>query len=321
VRGKQGIFFKNTGRSKNYQKMAIAFLKLLLPPPLRRPLQNLNLIPYQVPTFTTPPLHVPNQQLFVRSFSYLRRNLPRPRRPRMPALKSVINRRQRAKYCTCPDCQSKRLFTRVSYLPSYFRRSRVPNYNRTGGGGLGAGGQQQVCKRKIHTDARGDDVGKGGKFWTRLRHALRATRIEWYPIPIGLGIAYVAFAHLRKMRERGWSSTPSDGDGDVQGSSNVKDRSDVKIHGPWQLYVLSTLPLRSISRIWGKFNAIELPVFMRAPGYKLFSWIFGCQLDELKELDLTKYRNLAEFFSRELREGARVIDPTADLVRSLLIQA
>ena len=93
-------------------------------------------------------------------------------------------------------------------------------------------------------------------------------------------------------------------------------RDDVRVHGPWQLYVLSTLPLRSISRLWGKFNAIELPVFMRAPGYKLYSWIFGCELDELKEPDLTKYRNLAEFFSRELRDGARVIDTSADLVRA-----
>ena len=281
-----------------------AFLKFLLPPPLRRPLKNLNLLPVQVPKFTSPPLHVPNQQLFVRSFSYIRRNLPRPRLRRIPALKSVINRR-RAKYCTCADCQSKRLLNRVPYLPSYFRRSRVPIYKN---------GAQQICKRKLHSDARSnaEDIDKG-RFWTRLRRALRATKVEWYPIPIGLGIAYVAFAHLRKMRERGWS-TPRTGT-DQSPYPNTRDRNEVKVHGPWQVYVLSTLPLRSISRLWGKFNALELPLFMRAPGYKLYSWIFGCRLDELKEPDLSKYRNLAEFFSRELREGARVIDTTAALVR------
>jgi hypothetical protein len=297
--------------------MAVAFLKFLLPPPLRRPLQNLKLIPYQVPTFTPPPIQVPNQQLIFRSFTYLSHSLPRPRRPRMPTLKSVIYRRQRGsggpKYCTCADCQSKRLLNRVPYLPSYFRRSRVPNsfYKNAS-----CGGPQQICKRKLYTDARGgaDDADKGGRFWTRVRRALRATKVQWYPIPIGLGIAYVAFAHLRKMSERSWSST-TPRDGDDQRPSKVKDRDDVRIHGPWQLYVLSTLPLRSISRLWGKFNAIELPVFMRAPGYKLYSWIFGCRLDELKEPDLTKYRNLAEFFSRELRDGVRVIDTSADLVR------
>jgi hypothetical protein len=283
--------------------MATAFLKFLLPPPLRRSLKNLNLLPYQVPTFAAPPIHVPNQQLFLRPFTYLRQ-LPRPRRPRMPALKSVIGRRQRRQYCTCADCQSKRLLNRVPYLPSYFRRSRLPvSYFKNG--------PQTVCKRKLHTD-RTDDLDKGGRFWTRLRRALRSTRVEWYPIPIGLGIAYVAFAHLRKMRERGWQQP--DGGDNQQSPRNIKNRDEVKIHGPWQVYVLSTLPLRSISRIWGKFNAIELPVFLRAPGYKLYSWIFGCRLDELKEPDLTKYRNLAEFFARELKEGARIIDTSADLV-------
>ena len=284
--------------------MATALLKFLLPAPLRQSLKHLNLIPYQVPTFPSTPLPVPNQQLFIRSFSYIRHNLPRPRLRRMPALKSVISRRQRAKYCTCADCQGKRLLNRVPYLPSYFRRSRVPTYKN---------GPQQICKRKLHTDARSDDFDKGGRFWTRLRRALRATKVEWYPIPIGLGIAYVAFAHLRKMSQR--TSTPSGGDG----SPTIKDSKDVRVHGPWQIYVLSTLPLRSISRLWGKFNAIELPVFMRAPGYKLYSWIFGCRLDELKEPDLTKYRNLAEFFSRELRPGARIIDTSAQLVYSSLL--
>jgi len=280
--------------------MAAAFLKFLLPPPLRRPLKNLNIIPYQVPTFSAPPLHVPNNQLFARSFSYLQ-YLPRPRRPRMPALKSVISRRQRtAKYCTCPDCQAKRhIVNRVPYLPNYFRRRA--NYKPIPG---------QVCKRKIHTDARPEDGSSNRFWWGRLRRALRATRVQWYPIPVGLGVAYIAFAHLRKMRERGWGTPPDATDGPPP---HIKKPGEVKVHGPWHVYVLSTLPLRSISRLWGKFNAIELPVFMRVPGYKFYSWMFGCQLDELKEPDLTKYRNLAEFFARELREGARIIDTTADL--------
>jgi hypothetical protein len=276
--------------------MAVAFLKFLLPPPLRRPLRNLKLISYQVPTFTASPINVSNQQLFLRPFSYLRQ-LPRPRRLRMPALKSVIGRRQRGKFCACADCQSKRLVNRVPYLTSYFRRSRTPYYK----------GGNVVCKRKLHTEGRTDD-GEKGKFWTRLRRALRATKVEWYPIPIGLGVAYIAYAHLRNMRDRGW------GDGRGDGRPPPARRPDVKVQGPWQVYVLSTLPLRSISRVWGRLNAIELPVFMRAPGYKLYAWMFGCRLDEMKETDLTKYRNLAEFFARELRDGARIIDTSADLV-------
>jgi phosphatidylserine decarboxylase len=53
---------------------------------------------------------------------------------------------------------------------------------------------------------------------------------------------------------------------------------------------------------------------MRVPGYKLYSWIFGCNLDEMKEKDLKQYRNLAHFFYRELEDGCRPIDQTALVV-------
>lgn len=83
---------------------------------------------------------------------------------------------------------------------------------------------------------------------------------------------------------------------------------------PWQVYVYSALPLKTISRLWGQFNAIELPVWMRRPGYRFYAYVFGVNLDEVAEDDLTIYRNLGEFFFRELKSGARPIDPHATLV-------
>lgn len=102
----------------------------------------------------------------------------------------------------------------------------------------------------------------------------------------------------------------------VQDHYAVEQPGEEKIRptGPWQVYVLETLPLRSISRVWGRFNEIELPSFLRIPGYHLYSWIFGCNLEEMKEKDLTKYRNLAEFFYRELEDGLRPIDTEAAVV-------
>ena len=44
-------------------------------------------------------------------------------------------------------------------------------------------------------------------------------------------------------------------------------------------------------------------------GYKLYSWIFGCNLEEMKNPDLYAYPNLSAFFYRELKEGVR---PLAD---------
>ena len=44
---------------------------------------------------------------------------------------------------------------------------------------------------------------------------------------------------------------------------------------PRQVQVMSTLPLKAVSRIWGRFNELEIPYYLRVPGFKLYSWIFG----------------------------------------------
>jgi len=42
-----------------------------------------------------------------------------------------------------------------------------------------------------------------------------------------------------------------------------------------QVQVMSTLPLKAISRVWGKFNELEIPYYLRVPGFKLYSFVFG----------------------------------------------
>jgi phosphatidylserine decarboxylase len=39
--------------------------------------------------------------------------------------------------------------------------------------------------------------------------------------------------------------------------------------------VMSTLPLKALSRLWGRFNEIDIPYYLRVPGFKLYSFIFG----------------------------------------------
>ncbi|OQR83732.1 phosphatidylserine decarboxylase [Achlya hypogyna] len=70
---------------------------------------------------------------------------------------------------------------------------------------------------------------------------------------------------------------------------------------------LSVIPYRGISRLWGFVNDIELPMWAREPVYKAWTYAFDCQLHEMK-YPLKEYRNLGEFFSRPLKEGARVVD-------------
>jgi phosphatidylserine decarboxylase len=42
-----------------------------------------------------------------------------------------------------------------------------------------------------------------------------------------------------------------------------------------QVQVMSTLPLKAISRLWGKFNSVDIPYYLRVPGFKLYAFIFG----------------------------------------------
>jgi len=74
------------------------------------------------------------------------------------------------------------------------------------------------------------------------------------------------------------------------------------------------MPLKLISRLWGQFNQLELPKWLRYPAFRLYIWLFGCCLEEAAVQDLSKYRNLSEFFRRNLRPGIRPIDHSQILV-------
>jgi len=57
--------------------------------------------------------------------------------------------------------------------------------------------------------------------------------------------------------------------------SKPKKRPRIRPEGPWQVQVMSTLPLKAMSRIWGRFNELDIPYYLRIPGFRLYSWIFG----------------------------------------------
>lgn len=44
---------------------------------------------------------------------------------------------------------------------------------------------------------------------------------------------------------------------------------------------MSTLPLKGISRLWGRFNELEIPYYLRVPGFKLYSLIFGVKYEAI----------------------------------------
>lgn len=150
--------------------------------------------------------------------------------------------------------------------------------------------------------------GEKESFSSRLRSALRNTKVEWRPIPIALGVAFLGVFQFYKMQR---AESERKGLKDVEDEENgvVPPRRRIRPSGPWQVQIMSTLPLKAISRVWGNFNELEIPYSLRVPGFKLYSWIFGANLDEIQEPDLHNFPNLAAFFYRTLKPGARPIDP------------
>ncbi|KAK9729185.1 phosphatidylserine decarboxylase 1 [Basidiobolus ranarum] len=130
-----------------------------------------------------------------------------------------------------------------------------------------------------------------------LRQKIKDTPIEWAPIPVGLGLAYIGFQQYTHIRER-----------EIQKQEESSEFKKPVVVGPWQVHVFGALPLRALSRFFGSFNGVTLPVWLREPGYKLYSWVFGCNLEEMENPDLKSYPNLGDFFYRTLKPGARPID-------------
>ncbi|KAI8052510.1 phosphatidylserine decarboxylase-domain-containing protein [Syncephalis plumigaleata] len=101
------------------------------------------------------------------------------------------------------------------------------------------------------------------------------------------------------------------GIGYVAGNAYLNPKGVV---GPWQVHFATALPLKGLSRFFGWFNELTLPMWFRRPGLRFYAWLFGCNLDEMKDPNLMHYDNLADFFYRELRDDARPIDDTSILV-------
>lgn len=83
---------------------------------------------------------------------------------------------------------------------------------------------------------------------------------------------------------------------------------ELEFHPDIKASFLGVLPLRSISRAWGSFMSLEIPVWMRPYAYKAWARAFHSNLEEAA-LPLEEYTSLQDFFVRSLKEGCRPIDP------------
>ncbi|XP_054166987.1 phosphatidylserine decarboxylase proenzyme, mitochondrial-like [Oppia nitens] len=126
--------------------------------------------------------------------------------------------------------------------------------------------------------------------------------LQWFHIPISMVFTYIAFQQFRRYKTK--DSQKSIADENV-GSKPTYIAS---------ISMYKMLPLRTVSRIWGWINSIELPVIMRSPILTSYVKAFGVNLEEAFIDDLRQYKNLGEFFRRPLKPGVRPIDTSNGIV-------
>ncbi|KAI8925556.1 phosphatidylserine decarboxylase-domain-containing protein [Entophlyctis helioformis] len=136
----------------------------------------------------------------------------------------------------------------------------------------------------------------GNKYWD----AWRNTRTVWQPLPISAGLVGLGVLSLITRGRRDKQAPPP---------LDANGLPAVQVEGSLWVHLYAALPLRTISRAWGWMNSLTVPTPMRSPLYRFYSWVFGCNLDEMADPDLSAYPNLGEFFYRSLKDGARTIAP------------
>ncbi|KAI0697145.1 phosphatidylserine decarboxylase-domain-containing protein [Cytidiella melzeri] len=170
--------------------------------------------------------------------------------------------------------------------------------------GIHRGSALLRVNHRLYSTQPGGNVPPQGSFGgrdvplhQRLASAWKETPTKWYPLPVAVGALLLIVIQYRKRVEK-----------EIHVDENGNEV--VRLKGPWTVHVMGALPLRNLSRVWGYMNSFELPIWFRPTGFKVYSHIFGCNLDEV-EKDLKEYTSLGDFFYRKLKDGVR---PTADTV-------
>lgn len=68
----------------------------------------------------------------------------------------------------------------------------------------------------------------------------------------------------------------------------------------------------SLSKIFGKFAGFRAPKFILVPFLKIYSALYGVNLEEMEVRRLTDFATFSSFFTRKLKPGIRKIDNEDD---------
>ncbi len=128
-----------------------------------------------------------------------------------------------------------RLPTRAQYVRNLNRPSipYAPATRRKLSSTARHGEQQQQQQQQHHQHYQ-------EPFRTRLRKALRNTKVEWRPIPVGLGIGFLGALHFYRVRRRERQKeeeqlrlAKENGDAGDGGPGKRKRKRRIRPSGPW----------------------------------------------------------------------------------------
>ena len=82
---------------------------------------------------------------------------------------------------------------------------------------------------------KGNEGGNdSGPFRTRLRVALKKTKIEWYPIPVGLGIGFLGLVQFYRTQQSAKArQKEEDEQAEEDRGEKPKKRKRIRPSGPW----------------------------------------------------------------------------------------
>lgn len=108
----------------------------------------------------------------------------------------------------------------------------------------------QFSSRRFATSARlgkdgSNNNNNNGSFGSRLRTALRKTKIEWKPIPVALGIGFLGAVQFYRVREREKRRQEEDKDkAEEEEKHKPKKRKRIRPSGPWYVNLFGLIKLR-----------------------------------------------------------------------------
>jgi len=85
-----------------------------------------------------------------------------------------------------------------------------------------------------------------------------------------------------------------------------KHRNVLKMYNT-RFNLLKRLPLRAFSRLWGNLAKANMPRWLMLSCMHLYSYLTGCQPEEAVRTDISKFKNLEEFFRRKIKPHLRPI--------------